>query len=863
MSNKPSSFARWSLKLFIDKYEHDSLIGDFCEMYEIYAQDFGQFRARLWYWGQIIRALPAFIRNASYWSVFMFKNYLKTALRYIKRQKTFTFINIFGMGIGIACCILILLFVQNELTCDGFHENADDIYRIYTRRGSPSGEKYMFNTPGPLAPAFNNEFAGAVNSTRIGYSYIRWLTYEDKSIKAQVTPVDPSLFKIFSFPLEKGNPGQVLSDISGAVLSKEVSAKLYGQDDPIGRLLRIRDMGDFVVTGVLEEIPANSSLRFDVLVHINNMYQPNLTSWGAYVVETYVQLQKHSSLDALESQFPGFVSKHLPEWLKKQASFSLHLQPLKDVYLNRQDIPGLAHAGSMAYIYILSGIALLIAIIACINFMNLSIVNSSGRTKEISMRKILGAVRSQIIKQFMGEAFLFSLLALILGFVLAGLFLPIFSELINKNLELVLFIHPTVLLGMTGILLFFTLLSGGYPALFLSRFHFIETRKGGIQIGRKRILFRKILVIAQFSLSLMFIIAAVSMRSQLEFLRTKSLGFNEEHVVVLPYPEGKISLSLDTIKTELRNNPNIINVAGSLSYPGRDSFFGGLIQVKGEDDKENIHAIFETIDDTYIPTLGIKIIKGRNFSRDFSTDASEAIIVNETFVQRAGLKFPLGKELGSRFRKFQSGTIIGVVKDFHLKSLLYEVEPAIFIMKPIFGLGYILVRLKSENIHEGLGYIEKKWRELAPGQPYEYNFLDEEFNKHYHFEQRWSKIVLYASLLAIFIACLGMFGLVGLIVVQRTKEIGIRKVLGASISNIVVLLTKEFTALILVSNIIAWPVTYIIIRRWLQDYPYRITLGISLFLLASLAALLITLLTISFQAVKAALADPVDTLRYE
>ncbi len=865
MNNIPR-FARWCLKILVKRYDHEALIGDFNEIYENYVKDFGHFRANLWYWSQICRAFPAIIRNSVYWSLYMFKNYFKTTFRYIARQKTFSFINVFGMGIALGCCLLIVLFIRNELTYDGFHKNSDSIYRIYTKTSSSGKVRYYSISPAPLADPILNEVTGIENLTRIGGSYTYWLISGEKSIKAMVTPADSSFFNMFSFPLEINRNGQhVLDSISDAVVSYRLAKKLFGDEIPVGKSLRIHEMGDFMITGVLKEIPANSSLDFDVLVNINHSDKDNFENWGALSVETYVQLKRNYPPEGLESQLSDIVKNHFPVRFLKQTSYGFYLQPLKDIYLNRQNIPGIAAAGSMSYIYILSGIALVIALIACINFMNLSIVSSSGRGKEIGMRKTLGAVRSQIIKQFMTEAFLYSLLALFVGIIFARIFLSTFSRLLDKNIELNVIFQPILLLNIIGILLLFTLLSGGYPSFFLSRFNLNEIQKVGIRVGRKSIVLRKVLVILQFSLSLIFVISTFAMRSQLEFLRTRDLGFDEEHVVAVPYPEEKDSQWLDILKTELLKNPNLVSASGCTSYPGGRFFMEYPFEIKDVDsgESEMIPSIFETVDESYISTLSIEISEGRNFSKEFSTDFNEAVIVNEKFVESAGLESPIGIELNTRFRKFPKGKIIGVVKNFHLKSLLHEIEPVVFIMNPILGYGHILVRIKSEQIQESLSFMKNKWHELVPEQPFEYQFLDSEFEKHYYLEKRWSKIVLFSSILAIFIACMGMFGLVGLITVQRTKEIGIRKVLGASISNIITLLTKEFTMLILASNVIAWPVAYLILRRWLQDYPYRITLGIGIFLVASIIAIIIALLTTTFQAARVAVADPVDTLKYE
>jgi ABC-type antimicrobial peptide transport system permease subunit len=795
----------------------------------------------------------------------MFKNYLKIAFRNVLRSKSHAFINVFGLAIGIACSLLVMAFIRNEMTYDAFHENADSLYRIYIHQQSPRGESTSAWTPAPLARALKDEIATTVNRTRIQPSYFsdRWLSHGEKAFKAQVSMADPSLFEMFSFELAHGDAGQALFDLKSVVLSRELAEKLYGQDNPLGKPLTIVELGDFTVTGVLKEIPANSSYKFDALINFDNMEHWALGAWHAFMVQTFVQLPPEQRPEACEALLQPLVEKHFPPRMLKRNSYTLHLQPLRNIYFNREGIDRV-EGGSMAQVYILSAIALLIALIACINFMNISIAGSAGRAKEVGLRKTVGAQRAQLVKQFFGESLLLCLIALVLGVALAELFLPAFSALIGKELAAGFFKHNTFFAELLAVLLFFGLLAGSYPALVLSRFQPVEVIKGGLLIGRGRQRFRKFLVLLQFALAILLICSTIVMQVQNKYLTTKELGLNVDQVVAIPLPASaaKPQAPLDVVKAQLLQNPNILAVAAASDYPGAEFFGRGEVFVTRNGEREKMIAVHQEIDADFVKTLKIELRAGRQFSGG-APDSLPNVIVNETFVRQAGLAEPLGVVIETRFRKFPRVRIIGVAQDFHYKSVQHAIEPALFFMRPLRSYGYLLVRLRPDNLRQGLQFLERQWQALVPGHPFDFHFLDKVFARQYQAEKRWSQMVSYASTLAIFVACLGLFGLTGIVLVNRTKEIGIRKVLGATVANVVTLLSKDFVKLVLLANLIAWPAAWFAMNKWLENFAYRVEISWWIFAFAGGIALVIALLTVGTQAIRAALANPVDSLRYE
>jgi ABC-type antimicrobial peptide transport system permease subunit len=794
----------------------------------------------------------------------MFKNYLKIAFRNIIRQKGYSFINIFGLAVGMAVCIMILLWVRHESSFDGFHSEADNLYRVNSiwRKGDV---KHQAVTAAPLAPSLKKEFPEIVDVVRF-YNTQTWLMrygrtagYEENGYFA-----DPSIFTVFSFPLVKGDPKTALSNPRSIVLTESLATKYFSSENPIGKTILVDNQYDFSVTGVMKNIPTNSHLHFDFLVPctlvgkkgtMNWLAQETLVSWHNADFYTYVQLGQNTSGEAVSRKISGYMKKTVPGSVT-----SLYLQPLKDIHLHSSHLignpPG---SGNIAYIYLFSAMAFIVLLIACINFMNLTTARAGNRAKEIGMRKVVGARRANIINQFFGESVILAFIALIFAVILVELFLPAFNQLSNRPLVLDLSENLLVLAGLAGIALFTGIVSGSYPALFLSSFQPGKVLKGPLKSGAKGFLLRKALVIVQFSLTVIFIIGALVIYKQLAYVQDKPLGFDKEHLIYTSIP-GEFREGYATFKNELLRNSSIVNVTASVSLPS----FGRDINTEDVDwdgkapGRELLIRGVGT-DYDFIETFKMEMKEGRTFSREFSTDPANYIL-NETAVKAMGIDSPVGKRLTLMGN---TGTIIGVVKDYHFRSLHTPVAPLVLRLYQPRWLNFMFVRVKPGDISDVIKILESKWNDFAPGHPFEYRFTDDNLAGLYIAEQRIRAMFNYFTLLAVCIACLGLFGLAAFTAEQRTKEIGIRKVLGDSVSGIVVMLSKEFMFWVVLSNIIAWPVAYVVMTGWLRNFAYRAPISIFIFVTAGVMALVIAWLTVGYQSVKAALANPIEALRYE
>ncbi|HEX9974328.1 MAG TPA: ABC transporter permease [bacterium] len=784
----------------------------------------------------------------------MFKNYLKIALRNIKKHKGFSFINVTGLAIGMAICILMLLWVRDELSFDRFHENGDQIYRVVSEIHTADHISRNARTPNPLGLTLKAKYPEIINFVRF-QGFDQWLVkYEDKSfINDNLGTADPSFFEMLSFPFIKGDPKTALKDKNSIVITENMAKKYFGDEDPMGKVLKILE--DFTVTGVIKNIPENSHFHFDCIFPIEIMesfWETNFDDWRAIRFYTYLQLGKNNSGEMVSQKIANVVRDHLPS-----SNTKIYLQPLRDVHLRSDfewDLDNYAQ-GSMTYIYIFTLVAFCILLLACINFMNLSTARSMQRAKEVGMRKVSGAQRSDVIKQFFGESILLTFIALFLALILTELILPVFNNLSGKQLSLEFFNNFGFLIGLLGIALLTGIISGSYPAIFLSRFHPAEVLKGVSHWSTNRgTSLRKILVIFQFALTTILIIGTTVIYNQVNYIRNKNLGFNRDHIITF----GSHHMNYEPFKNELLKNPNILSMTQSQA-PNLQPW--GVIGFNWEGqtpDQKDIMLYPVQVDYDYLKTFNIKMAEGRFFSKEFSTDATQAVVINETAAKVLGMKSPLGKKIS---HEQLQGTIIGVIKDFHQSSLHNQIEPLIFHIPEEFHL--ICAKLNSKNISKTLALIEKTWKKFVPNYPFTYEFLDKTIDNQYKAEQKISTIFKYFTILAIFIACLGLFGLASFMTEQRTKEIGIRKVLGASISGILFLLTREFTKWVLFANLIACPIAYLAMNKWLQNFAYRINLGVWIFVLSAVIALIVALVTVGYQAIKAALANPVESLRYE
>jgi putative ABC transport system permease protein len=666
--------------------------------------------------------------------------------------------------------------------------------------------------------------------------------------------VDSSFLDIFSFPLVKGNRKTSFEDPNFILLTEETAKKYFGDDDPIGKVVRYEWWSrwlEFHVTGIIENVPSNSHLQFDALIPFDFVEASGMTidTWGAIAYHAYVQLEENADHKVLDTKISGVMKKYAPD-----STAEIHLEPLARIHL--YDYFG---GGPITYVYIFSIIGVLILIIACINFMNLSTARSMTRAKEVGIRKVIGSNRRQLIQQFFGESIVFSLLALVMALVLAKLLLPSVNRVIGTSINAQF--SPSLVSLLIGSALLTGLVAGSYPAFLLSGFQPVSAIKGTDQLTSRRSSLRRILVIAQFVISIVLIICVTFIYRQLDFIRNRELGFQKTHVLSLTMG-GSFWDKYPTIKNELLSNSHIQSMTQTnFSFPS--GYGTDHVWWEGKEDSENIFMSIRSVDFDFQKTFGIEMVEGRFFSRDFPTDVRESFILNEKAVEFMGLESPVGKVFSCKIPFAEGkGKIIGVVKDFHFQSLHREIQPLILMFHP-YWLSHCYIKISSEDIPATLAFIDSKLNELVPEFPFELGFLEEDIDRLYGTEQRIGTLVRYGTILAVFVACLGLFGLATFNAEQRTKEIGIRKVLGASISGIVFLFSKEFAKWVLLANTIAWPVSYFIMRKWMQAFAYRIPLAWEVFVLSAGLALMIALLTVSYHAVRAAISNPVDSLRYE
>jgi putative ABC transport system permease protein len=800
----------------------------------------------------------------------MLRNYLKIALRNILKNKAFSIINISGLAVGMACCVLILLFVTDELTYDSYHEQAGNIFRMVATSRSSGEERDFVPLGAPYAEFFKNALPEVKNAVRF-YPHGRMLVeYADrKFFEERFFFGDPSAFDVFSFPFLKGNPSTALKAPYTVVLTETAARKYFGRDDPTGKSLRIDNEHIFQIDGVIQDLPPNSHFHFDFLASLetlSDLYGPRfLTHPGYLSFYSYLLCEDDTDPKAMEEKMHQVTVQN---YGKQVASYrTIWLQPLKSIHLHSRLEGELEANGSMSFIYLYSAIALFILLIAAFNFVNLSTARSTKRAREVGMRKVLGAARSQLVEQFVGESVVFSVLSLLLGLLLVGFSLPFFNSLTGKEMSVNSLANPSLMLGLVGIVVAAGILGGLYPAVFLSSFEPIRTLKGKLGLGGKSGAFRRLLVVAQFAISISLIIGTFVIRDQLSYMRNQNLGFDKEQVVVIPMHDQNARQSYQTIKEGFLKNPSVIHVTASSSVPGRPvTKIAYRVEGLGEREHTSIDTIF--VDYDFLDTLDIPLVEGRNFSKAFSTDQESAFIVNETAVRELNWSDALNKQViwPSDLRRLDAivkkGYVVGVAKDFHLASLHENIAPVIFQIQSS-NFRFISARIAPENIPATIAFFRDKWRQFSPAFPFEYSFLDEDFDALYRADEKIGRVIGVFSLLAIIVACLGLFGLASYSAEQRTKEIGIRKVMGASVSGIIWLLSRQFTRWVLVANIIAWPVAYYAMNRWLQNFAYKMSLGIGIFAQASLLAFFIALATVSYQSVKVALSDPVNSLRYE
>ncbi|HVX25887.1 MAG TPA: ABC transporter permease [Parafilimonas sp.] len=794
----------------------------------------------------------------------MLKNYFKTAFRNLARNKIYSFINIAGLSLGLACAMLIMLYVKDEVSFDHFHKNVNNIYRIVSER-----KENKIPATGLLqGPRFTQNVPGIQSFVRVDNRHedIKTAT----AIQSQsVLHVDSNFLSVFTFPLLSGNPQTCLTEPHSIVLSEDAAKKQFGTTDVAGKIMMIKEDSTFVpykVTAVAKRCPQNSSIQFDILLPFkeSDADAKDTHNWFNSYLNTFVVLDEKANMQTVEKQMQSFyvadAKQTFYEMLKIDGGNpddiplgTYFLQPFTDMHLN-PDLPattGADNSSNPIYSYILSGIALFVLLIACINFVNLTIARSVRRAKEVGIRKVIGGERKQLIMQFLGESFFLCTIAFVFAILLAQLLLPLFNDLANKALSIAYLFDARLIAGYVALYIITALLAGFYPALVLSGYNPVQTLYGRFNISGKNYL-QKSLVVLQFTLASFLIIATFIIYAQFNFLTKTDLGYDDNNLVIVN-KNNLTHADAAIFKNELLKNPNIVGV----SVKNAGEWGTGTKNSAGS----TVYFTNEIVDENYLPLLKIPFVAGRNFSSAFPADSAQSIIVNESFVKAAKWKNPIGETINMLGSSNQTYHVIGVVKDYHFASLTKKITPQLFSMNGSFGTYYI--KIKPNTATTSLQWIQKTFQQFYPMSSYAYVFKNDENKKQYADIEKWKQIILFGAMLTIFISCIGLFGLSVLSAEKRTKEIGIRKVMGASVQQIVTTLSTDFIKLVALALIIASPLVYIAANKWLQNYPYRIAINLWIFIVAALLVVFVAIITISFQSVKAAIANPVKSLRTE
>ncbi|HJS52915.1 MAG TPA: ABC transporter permease [Chitinophagaceae bacterium] len=790
----------------------------------------------------------------------MFKNYFKIAWRNLLHNKAFSVINIFGLTLGMTCSLLIMLWLKDEFKRDKFHANDKRLFRVMENQYYSGDISTFPSSPGILAENIVKDFPEIEMASQMLWEEQPLFTVGDKFDKEKGRFVQKDFLRMFSFKLEKGDAATALARPDAVVITRKLADKYFKGEDPIGKMIKIDSKENVIVTGVLEQLPELSSLKFDFLMSYDIWFKKNdwAKEWDNNGPRCYVMLAANTSVDKVNARIKNYIRTK-----KKDSNVELFLQNYGESYLYSNWDNGKQAGGRIEYVRIFSVVAVIILLIACINFMNLATARSLRRAREIGVRKVVGAGKRQLITQFIGESMFVSFLAILLSVLLVALILPSFNTLTEKNLVINL-TDPSFLLIILGLTIVTGVVSGSYPALFMSTLKPIVVLKGILKFKPGATYFRKALVVFQFALSIILILGMIVIYRQINYIHNKNLGFAKEDLLYMPL-EGGLSKNLWAFKEELLKQPGIKNISSAQSSPLEVGSSTQGVRWPGKDTTKLILFSNNPVTYDYVKTMGIQLIAGRDFDPSYSLDTMN-YLVNEAAARKIGYKDPVGKELTMWGDK---GTIIGLMKDFHHNSLHVPIEP--LILRLFKGSwvneggywGNVIVRTEKGKSKQAIASMEKVFKQFNPGFPFRYYFTDDEIAKNYKAEHTVSKLSRYFAFLAIFISCLGLFGLVTFTAEQKTKEIGIRKVLGASVTGIVRMLSKDFLKLVLVATVIAFPIAWWAMHKWLNDFEYRVDIGWWVFIVAGVVALLIALLTISFQSVKAALANPVKSLRTE
>lgn len=809
----------------------------------------------------------------------MLRNYIKIAFRNLNRYRFISFINLFGLTVGLTCCLLILNYIVNELSYDKFNPEADNIYRVTRSFNTPGGVDvlHLSAVAPPFAGLLKNDFPDIKEITQVLSNGNLAVKYEEKLFNEQnAFFADDKFFQFFPVQVIRGNAQKALTEPYSIMLTEKLATKYFGNEDPVNKMIKIDNLpNQFKVTGIYKELPVNSHMHPELLLSFNTLKDPTVygeqnlkTNWGNNAFHTYLLFPENYPVQKIANQFPAFLDKHVhfpgePADAKASKGTKLFLQKLTDIHLRSHLADELEENGDIKRVYIFTAIGLFILLIACINYMNLSTARSIVRAKEIGVRKAIGAQRKELISQFLTESVLITIISLVLAVIATSVLLPFINKIAGQESNSLVLLHWQFIIPLVILPVFIGLMSGIYPALFMSSFDPVKVLKGVGKIGTRGISFRQVLVVVQFSISIILIVSTIVVFQQLKYLQNTSLGFNKEHILTMRYNFGN---NYDSFRNELLRSSNIVDAGRSSRIPsGRllDEMDTKVFE-KDQEQPVKISLKVVAVDYDFIPTYGIGVVAGRNFSREHSTDTTN-FVLNETAVSKLGWGAPqnaIGKDImygGVR------GKVIGVAKDFHFESMHEKIVPLIMSLPPerINPYGRLSVKIKGNNIQAAIAEIETKWHKYLPETPFEYTFLNERFDRLYKSEQQQGKVFTIFACIAVFIACLGLFGLSAFAISQRIKEIGIRKVLGASIPEIVKVLSIDFLKLVIIAAIIAFPVAWYTMHQWLQEFAYRISIQWWVLAISGIAAILIALITISFQSIKAAMANPVKSLRSE
>ena len=859
----PPALGERILRRILRSDEAESIAGDCEVLYMERIQQHGRARARLWYWFQIFRTLWNVLSVSVYWSAVMFKNHFKVAFRHLKKNKAYSVINIAGLGIGMTCCMLILLWVQDELSFDRFHENADRLYRVLYQ----SGEERYSTTCAPLAAALEAELPEVQMATRYRPIGGRMIKYQDKAFHGdRFCVVDVRFFEMFTFPFIKGDASNALDHPFAMVITEETAEKYFGDEDPLGKTLRLENRFDFQVTGVLKRLPKNSHLQFDVLARfefLSDLWGENLSSWGSNSHITYVMLQEGADPSIAGSKTDTVYKRN-----NARAKGSLILYPMTGIHLAPFGTWVDAPPGSMTHVILFSIIAGFILLIACINFINLTTAKSIKRAREVGVRKTLGAQQRDIVRQFYGESILSAGLAFIVAILLIPFFLPTLNALSDKEMTIHVLGNIYIIGGILAITLITVLLSGSYPSLFIASFKPVKALKAMEPTGvGSRVSLRKGLVILQFAVSIFLIIGTFIITGQLRFIHQQDLGYDKQNIITMPVT-GTLLQQISPAGREILRNPDIESITISNTLPGKRETTTSQIGWQGKDPNRRVRFEVLWVDLEFLKTFGLEMVDGRFFSRSYITELREGIVINEAAAKTMGFidESPIGKRLTNTpvitSSQGQDATIIGVIRDFHSRTLHDPIEPLVIKFAP-YPRDNLSIRIRPGAIPAALEFLQGIWSRFAPDYDFEYRFFDTVLGGLYLSEMRMGRLFRIFSFLAIFISCLGLFGLAAYSAEQKTKEIGIRKVFGARESSIIWGQSRSFILLVLISSLIAWPLAYLVGRGWLEGFAYRMRLELGIFLLAGIIALGIAFISVGMQVWKAARANPVDSLRYE